>query len=191
MQKYIISLVMLFCAGCTTPQLRENNDSIPLDENGYIAGSFIHSTRESYARLALELKEKSNSKLTLIELHLPKNYRPIDLVGVKPGIYKINSLTRLAASGGYISKKEININEIESEFEVKPGYIYYIGDYDGQSTNEITSFIVIGAAASASTNHDEALRISGQELNAVKEKILTHYPEFGNLEVLDVFNLNK
>lgn len=189
--KYILIFVLFLVVGCTTPTARIMTNADAEMDKAYLAGSFINSYRESYARLAVEVNEVSKGNSILIELQQPSNYQKIDIIPAEPGTYKIKKLVRLAATGGVNSTTEITHEFMGAPFKIEAGKIYYLGHFDGRSTNDITAFSVIGGAVWSSADRTHSLSLHQENIQNIKILIQKVYPNFKEYSVEQVFPLNK
>lgn len=191
MRKVLYLLTLLFLSGCAQIHQGVTMDSSPDEMQGYLVGSFLNSYRESFARLAVEIENTSTNEMILIELQQPKNYKELDMFPVAPGFYRVTKLVRLGGAVGVEGKYDIDQPEITKPFEVQKGKLYYIGDFDGKSTNDINSIGVVGSFAWVSATKTQAVLIKNIKNNKLLEKIKVHNPNFSSLPLVNVFTLNK
>ena len=186
----ILALVVL--SGCATNiQTRQDATSGPDESLGYLAGGFINSYRESFARMALEVHNVDNSEAVLIELQQPKNAVPLELFPLQPGTYKISNLVEMTGIGEVGGRIPIEHDDLSVPFKVAAQTVTYIGHYDGQSTNKVTSVTFTGTVGWADTNSGYAFQMVNQPLDEVKVLITDQYPAFGNLVITSAFALES
>ena len=186
----ILALVVL--SGCATNiQTRQDAASGPDDSLGYLAGGFINSYRESYARMALEIHNVDTGEAVLIELQQPKNAVPLELFPLESGTYKISNLIEMTGIGEVGDRFPIEHENLSIPFQVAAQTVTYIGHYDGRSTNKVTSTTFTGTVGWVDTDSGYAFQMVNRPVDEVEDLITDEYPAFGNLEIASAFALES
>jgi hypothetical protein len=192
MNKFYVALLILLLSGCANNiQIRSGFTAAPTNDTGYIAGGFLNSYRESFARMALEIHNTSTNESFFIELQQHKNHSQIEIFPFKEGSYKISNLVEMGGIGDVGKRVPIKDQYLSKSFSVKTGAITYIGHYDGKSTNDINSIVVVGTFGWVDTNSGYGFTVVNEDTTKVLEQIAAIYTGYSSLSVNRAFTLNK
>lgn len=158
---------------------------------GYIAGQFLNSYRESFARMALEIHNTSTNDSFFIELQQPKNHSQIEIFPFKEGSYKISNLVEMGGIGDVGKRIPIKDPDLSQSFSVRTGAITYIGHFDGKSTNDINSIILVGTFGWVDSNSGYGFTVVNEDIAKISEQIASIYNGFNSLSISRAFTLNK
>ena len=186
-----VLLASLFTISCANLQQSTSGNAKPEASKAYLAGSFLNSHRESFARLALEVKCKSETRALHIELNQPENYHGLELCAVEPGECQMEGLGLMGGVGDLADVAPFSNQEMSKSFVVKAGTVYYLGHYDGMSTYDTSSAETFGGFAWVSGGISRAVKVSRWDTAKIENAINSTYPSFSELEVVGVFNTSQ
>ncbi|WP_299975658.1 hypothetical protein [uncultured Pseudoteredinibacter sp.] len=185
-----LPLILLLSACANNIQDRSGFGTTPASNVGYIAGGFLNSYRESFARMALEIHNTSTNESFFIELQQPKNHSDIEIFPFSEGSYRLSNLVEMGGIGDVGKRVPIKDPDLSQPFLVKTGAITYIGHFDGRSTNEINSIFVVGTSGWVDTNSGYGFTVVNEEAAKVSEQIAKIYRAYSSLNVSRAFSLD-